>query len=267
MKKIRLTSFILASILTSSLFLGVQNVQAEPESAVNSGTVSVVDGGSVPVDPENPITPVDPGGDSPSTKGTLRIDYVSALDFGVAEIKKTNRVYSALAQQFRTDIGARGSYIQITDQRTESTGWTLQVKQETQFKNRVIQNTAEQELLGAVMSLDKGWANSSSTSNTPTVTRNTIALSPGSASQVATATAGSGRGVWTISFGASKTNTSKQENTLSPVIDANGKAVMDSVYQKPAYSNSAITLSVPDSTKIYPVQYETEITWILSELP
>ena len=258
--------FALISGLTLTGFFAAAG-QAEATSLTNSGTVSVIEGTVEPVDPEQPITPVDPG-DSPSTEGPLRIDYVSALNFGEANSKKKNRVYSALAQQFHNEIGPRGSYIQITDQRATSTGWTLQVKQETQFKNTVIQEAGEQELKGAVLSLDKGWANSSSTSEAPTVMRETIALDAiGSAYQVAAAPAGAGRGVWTISFGASDTNANHQETTLAPIIDAKGQAVMDQEYNKPAYSNSAITLSIPETTKIYPVQYETEITWLLAELP
>ncbi|PZL74886.1 WxL domain-containing protein [Enterococcus plantarum] len=241
---------------------------AAPNTLNQSGNVSVE--GSVMtnlIDPENPGIEVDPGS-SPVTKGALRIDYISALDFGESKISKGTRKYKALAQQFFGDTGPRGSYIQITDQQADSSGWTLQVKQEVQFMNPIIQKVEEQELKGAVLSLDKGWANSSSTSEAPTVTRETIALnSIGSAYEVATARAGSGKGVWTIAFGASDTNTNNQPHTLSPVVDASGKPVIDRTYNKPVYHNSAIILNIPETTTIYPVQYQTELTWILAKLP
>ncbi|MDA9470508.1 WxL domain-containing protein [Enterococcus sp. 5H] len=241
--------------------------EAESKSLDQSGSVNVVGGESFPVDPENPDDIADPG-EGPSTDGPLRIDYVSSLDFGRAKLIGANRTYPVLAQQFLGDTGPRGSYIQITDQRTVSTGWTLQVKQNHQFRNTVIQEASEQELSGAVLSLDKGWANSSGNSGSPTVTRETIALnSIGTAYELATATAGNGRGVWTIAFGASETNSNNMENTLSPVVDAAGNAVRDEFSGKPAYHNSAISLTIPTATKIYPVQYATEITWILAELP
>ena len=241
---------------------------ASPESLNQSGTVSVK-GSPVtePVDPENPEDVVDPD-DSPATDGQLRIDYVSALDFGENKLTKTGREYLALAQQFSGEIGPRGNYIQITDQQADSSGWTLQVKQNYQFMNPIIQNEKERELIGAVLSLDKGWANSSGISEAPTVMRETIAInSIGSAYEVATAKAGSGKGVWTITFGASETNSSNQPVTLKPVVDQSGKPVIDSMYQKPVYSNSAITLTIPETTKIYPVDYQTEITWLLAKLP
>lgn len=254
-------------ILLSVANLVSLTAQATGDSMNQNGSV-IVEGSKVsdPIDPENPTNPVDPG-PSPSTEGPLRIDYVSALNFGQSVIKKKNRDYYALAQQFHSNTDPRGSYIQITDQRATSTGWSLQVKQETQFKNSVIQTLSEQELNGAVLSLDKGWSNSSSSGEGPTVTRETLALDIGVAYQVANATAGAGRGVWTIEFGASSTNKNNQENTLTPLKDSKNKSIVDPEYQKPAYSNSAIKLSIPEKTKIYPVQYETTITWLLAELP
>lgn len=252
-------------ILISSLSI---TAQAAPESLNQSGGVSV-EGSMVtnPVDPENPEIVVDPG-PSPSTEGPLRIDYVSALNFGESKISKDNRKYNALAQQFFGETGPRGSYIQITDQQADSSGWNLQVKQETQFKNAIIQEAGEQELKGAVLSLDQGWANSNSTSEAPTVTRETIALnSIGAAYEVATARSGGGKGVWTIAFGASDTNKNGQAHTLTPVTDAAGKPLIDRTYNKPVYNNSTITLTIPQNTVIHPVEYQTEITWILAKLP
>lgn len=263
----KLMTFGLVALLPFSI-MGFVEASANADSLDGKGAVTVE--GSVvtpPVDPENPGNVIDPG-DGPSTEGALRIDYVSSLDFLSTQITKTNRIYSAAAQQFFSDTGPRGSYIQITDQRAESTGWTIQVKQNYQFKNAVIQEPTERELQGAVLSLDKAWANSSGTSQAPTVTRETIALNGiGTAYELARADAGNGRGVWTIAFGASEANTSNQTNTLSPILDEKGDVLIDPLYQKPIYSNSAITLTIPDSTKIHPVQYDTEITWILGALP
>lgn len=250
--------------------LGFEQSSYGEAAEILAGTGSVrVDGSdhSDVVDPENPENPADPG-ESPSTKGPLRIDFIPALNFGRSVMHKKERAYPALAQQFFDETGPRGSYVQITDQRSKSTGWSLQMKQHTQFQNAVIQKREEQELLGAYLSLDNGWAKSSSTSPAPTVTRETIALnSMDTVYEVATATKGAGRGVWTIAFGASETNSDNQTTTLKPLVDKEGHAVLDEEYQKPAYTNSAITLTVPNAINVYPVQYETKITWILAELP
>ncbi len=244
------------------------SASASPQNLNQSGVVTVEKSPVTNlIDPENPEKIVNPG-EGPSTNGALRIDYVSTLDFGSKKISKGTRQYAALAQQFFGETGPRGSYIQITNQNTDNSGWTLQVKQEMQFKNLNINNKKEQELNGAFLSLDNGWANSVGTSKAPNVTRETIALNAiGSAYEVATAKSNSGKGVWTIAFGASKNNKNNQKNTLNPVLDASANPVIDDTYKKHVYSNSAITLNVPETTVIHPVAYKTEITWILAKLP
>lgn len=242
--------------------------EADASELKHAGKVTITDKApTTPVDPENPETIVDPG-PSPATTDSLRIDYVSSLDFGTALIKSTDRNYKALAQNFNGKTEPRGNYIQISDRREIKSGWTLQVKQTSQFRNEDIQVNQEKELTGAVLSLDKGWANSITGNPKPEVFRNTITLSNiGQSYEVATAKKDSGKGIWTIAFGASKENQNGQSNTLSPLVDPKGQPIIDSSYNKTVYSNSAITLNIPDSIKIYPVTYQTELTWILSEFP
>lgn len=236
---------------------------ASPTSLDLSGSVTVEDGGSSIVDPENPEEEGDPG-EGPSTTGPLRIDYVSTLDFGRVRIPSGTRQFQALGHQLKGVEGPRGSYLQLTDQRSVSTGWTVQVKQSHQFRD----TSTRQELTGAVLSLDQAWANSSGASESPTVTRETVALNGiGAAYELATAKPGSGQGVWTIAFGASNTNTNNQNNTMTPAYDAKGQRITDIFSGKPAYYNSVIQLMIPVRTNIQPITYETEVTWILAALP
>lgn len=254
--------------LTSTFLIGEDYVQASATSQAVDGKVTVEDPGtSSLIDPEFPEVTVNPG-EGPSTKGSLRIDYVSSLNFGTAKIDKDNRTYNSLAQLFHSDTGARGYYIQVSDYSSESSGWSLTVTQEEQFHSSIVQNLDKQQLNGAVLSFDKGWANTNGSSETPTVTRDTLAINEmGVAYKVASASKGQGKGIWTIEFGASQENTSQQSATLSALQDATGKAVMDTTYNKPAYSNSAVTLTIPKETKIYPVQYTTSLTWTLTAGP
>lgn len=232
------------------------------------GNVTVTDSGiSEPVDPEKPGDVVDPG-PGPSTDGNLRIDFASTLDFGSAKITDTDRIYPSLAQLFRSETNARGYYVQVTDRRPDATGWTLTLTQDKQFNSSIIQDLDNQELTGAVLSFGNGWANSSGGSGMPSVSRDTLAINEMNTSYtVATATQGQGTGVWTIAFGASAENDSNQENTLTALTDAAGNPLMDATYNKQAYSNSAVSLTVPDTTKIYPVQYTTTLTWRLEAGP
>lgn len=268
MKAKRFLSSFLLILTAASLTLVVNQGEVSASSLDQGGSVTVTGRGTTdPVDPETPGEEVNPGEDN-STTGALRFDFVSSLDFGDAKITDSNRIFYARGQLFHSDTPARGSYIQITDERENADGWTLQVKQNYQFRNDVVQESSEQELTGAVLSFDKGWANAINTSKMPTVTRDTINISNiNNSYEVARAASGNGYGTWTIEFGASGSNQNDQGNTLTPLVDETGAPIMDELYQKQAYQNSAISLTIPDATKIYPVQYETELTWLLAELP
>lgn len=222
-----------------------------------------------PVDPEDPYVPVDPG-PGPSTDGLLRFDFAPTLNFGANKITETNRNFYVNAQLFHNGPKARGNFLQITDSRAETSGWTLQVRQEFQFKNDVIQTDSEKELRGAVLSFDNAWANSAfSKEKAPQISKDTIQLNAqGTTFPVASAEKGQGRGTWLISFGASEENKNNQSNTLFPKLDEKNNPIFDPAFENQAiYGNKAISLSVPDGVKIHPVQYQTELTWLLAELP
>lgn len=217
-------------------------------------------------DPENPGTTVDPG-DSPKTTGPLRIEFVPTLNFHANRITKKDAVYPVNAQLFHDGTSARGNFIQISDYRGEAKGWTLQLRQETQFQNT---STANRQLDGAVLSFDKSWVNSTQPDNlAPTVSKEVIRLDNiGDTYNLAEATEGTGSGTWAISFGASAENPKGVTNTLTPKVDTTGEAVLDENFgNQQIYENSAITLSIPGATKIDPVTYSTVLTWILAELP
>ncbi|MGX7024192.1 WxL domain-containing protein [Vagococcus hydrophili] len=231
--------------------MSVTSAFGESATLDQKGNVTVDDSGKTEiVDPEKPEEVIEPG-PSPSTSGSLRIDYVSSLDFGKVKVTETNRVYPTLANKVGTEGKLRGTFIQVSDFREKRTGWSLQVKQETQFKTDTYD-----ELTGAVLSLDKGWANSSSSNNSPSVTRDTLAINNiGQVYEVARADETSGAGVWTIAFGASKENDKNQPVTIENN-QKSGKSV-----------NQAVSLKVPDATKIVAKEYQTKMTWILSEAP
>lgn len=245
------------------------NLQAYAESTRDgSGNVEFTgDYDDVGVrDPENPENPTNPG-ESPSTSGKLRIDFVPQFDFtSVNKISDKDMIYSVNAQLFHDDTAARGNFVQISDYRGAALGWTLQLRQETQFQNT---GTANSQLDGAVLSLDKSWVNSTMDSSmAPTVSKEVIQLDNiGATYNLAEAKSGTGAGTWSISFGASSENPKGQTNTLTEKQGIDGNPMQDAVYGKAIHENSGITLSVPGATKKDPVAYSTVLTWILAELP
>ncbi|MCA5013656.1 MULTISPECIES: WxL domain-containing protein [unclassified Enterococcus] len=262
----RLTFLALSSLLC--LTLEDQQVFAEAD-ATGSGHISFSNDsdktGGIQ-DPEHPETIVDPG-PSPSTSGDLRIDFVPQLDFSANKISDKNMSLPVNAQLFLDNTPARGNFIQVTDERPKALGWSLQMRQETQFQNM---STANNELKGAFLSFDKSWANSvSDLAYAPVVSKEVIEVSNiGETHTLATAKSGNGSGSWSISFGASEYNPLQLDNTLTPRVDQKGEAVLDPNFgNQQIYQNNAITLNIPAATKIDAVEYTTVITWILSELP
>lgn len=215
------------------------------------------------VDPDNPSNPVDPG-QSPSTTGELRIDFAPELYFGSHKTNGENLTYYANAQLLHNGLGARGNYVQISDYRGNSKGWTLQLAQEVQF-----QNEKKHSLDGAVLSFDKPWANSENgNKNAPLLSRDIIRLEKlNQTYQVAEATPGTGSGTWLISFGASG-KAGGQTNTLVPIENKNGEPTLDPNYEdQQIFQNKAISLTIPNGAERKTGTYTTMLTWILSELP
>ncbi|WP_086348799.1 WxL domain-containing protein [Candidatus Enterococcus clewellii] len=267
MKKYTHFKLSLTLLLFAGTFLAAsQSVYASNLDSNGSVTVERKET-SESADPENPGEEVNPG-EGPSTKGDLRIDFVSSLNFASAEITATNRTYDSLAQLFYSDTAARGYYIQISDFRSEASGWNLTLSQDSQFSSPIIQTLEDRSLKGATLSFGNGWANSAGNSQMPVVSRDTLAINEmNTAYTVAVAGKAQGKGVWTIAFGASGENTSNQENTLTALTDERGNSVIDPTFNKQSYSNSAVSLSVPETIKIYPVQYTTTLTWSLEAAP
>ncbi|MBP1046504.1 WxL domain-containing protein [Enterococcus sp. BWM-S5] len=264
---------LIPAVLFIALFglCGTEQVQAESNSAKNRATVefSNTDTEIDDIrDPENPDVSVDPG-ESPSTSGPLRIDFVPQLNFHVNAISDKDVSLPVNAQLFLDgQTTARGNFVQVSDYRKAAKGWTLQLRQESQFSNFDTKNSV---LNGAVLSFDKSWTNSvnKDTVASPLVSKEIIRLEHvGETYNLATAESGGGTGTWSISFGASAENPAELISTLTPKADKEGEPVLDAVFNnQQVQENSAIRLSIPGKTEKDPVNYSTVLTWILAELP
>lgn len=214
-------------------------------------------------DPEFPTDSVEPGAVVQAGQ-YLRLEFVPQLNFGINEPSNKDQTYYANAQLFYGTTGARGNFIQISDIREKCLGWGLLVKQETQFTSL---DKEKLELNGAKISLKQAWINSRHETAYPELTSRTIELIPGELQQVAIAKVGEGAGTWLFSFGASNENENNQKNSLIPKYNTEGRSLIDIVYQKSMYQNRAVTLDVPGKTVKKAALYQTQITWVLSELP
>ncbi|MEI5995348.1 WxL domain-containing protein [Candidatus Enterococcus mansonii] len=258
-----------AIVFFASLFLlSTPHADAQAKSDGQNGTIGF-DASLIPpqvVDPEKPGKPSDPG-PSPSTEGFLRIDFVPRLDFGRNQLMKKDQSYKARAQLFHDDTGARGNFVQVTDSRATGAGWTLQVRQETDF---MIPDKEDSKLIGSYISLDKSWTNSTLDEKyAPTLVNDVIKIDKIKTTyELAKADKGKGQGIWSVEFGASEENEKSLDNTLTPLVDENNQPILDPNFgNKQAYENSAVTFFVPGASNREPGKYQTVLTWILSELP
>ncbi|MGL9730640.1 WxL domain-containing protein [Enterococcus sp. DIV0756] len=192
-----------------------------------------------PVDPTNPVTPVDPTdptGPKPGTAGPLSIDYASSLDFGTQKITSKDEIYKAKAQKYldKDNNEKTGpNFVQVTDNRGTEAGWTLQMKQNSQFKT-----TDAEELTGAVITFKNGNVVTASDSAKPTGQATIVADPSGALKNVMEAKDGQGAGTYLLDWGT----------------DA-------------ATAAESIELSVPGSTTKYAKKYSTTFTWVLSDTP
>ncbi|WHA09363.1 WxL domain-containing protein [Enterococcus montenegrensis] len=189
-----------------------------------------------PVDPVEPVDPTDPAGPNPGTAGPLSIDYASSLDFGSQKITSKNEVYKAKAQKYvdKDAVEKTGpNFVQVTDNRGTEAGWTLQMKQNNQFK------TADnEELTGAEIVFKNGHVVTASDSAAPTGQATIIADPSGALQDVMSATAGQGAGTYLLDWGTDATTAAE-----------------------------SIELSVPGATTKYAKKYTTTFTWVLTDAP
>ena len=233
------TSAMVLSLLvggaTTTLAAGTEG------GAVNSkGTVSFEPSKTPtdPVDPTDPTDPIDPTEPvEPGTDGPLSLDFAPNLNFDMNEISTKDETYNAKLVEVKDGENTREvpNFVQVTDKRGTNAGWTLEVKQNGQFKNDA---TLNKELIGAQISLTKTYATSTSVAEKPTVNTQ-IDLDPTGASlKVMSAAKDAGAGTWLASFGKDNTEAEK-----------------------------AITLSVPGKTVKDAVAYDTTLTWTLTDTP
>ncbi|MFJ8462264.1 WxL domain-containing protein [Lysinibacillus xylanilyticus] len=232
-----LTGLVLGGSVTSYAADGGEyqtNAIIEFESATDIITPPIDPTNPDNPNPVDPVDPTDPNGPKPGTPGPLSIDYASSLDFGKQKITSTNQVYKVQPQKFK-GRGDGPNYVQVTDSRGTEKGWSLQVKQNGQFKS-----TTDKELTGAEITFKNAWVNTASASSKPSIVKTSFSLKPdgtGVAENIMSAKANEGSGTYVLVFGDDAT------------------------------AADSIELSIPGSTTKYAEKYATSLTWTLTDVP
>ncbi|HFK1737627.1 TPA: WxL domain-containing protein [Bacillus cereus] len=240
--KLAKLALIGAVSLTSVAAVGTSAFAEEKANMKSKTDVTFIEDTSTtdPNNPENPnekVTPENPGDHEKGTKGPLSINYVSNLHFGERVISGNDQTYFA-----KLDKVKQGSktvevpnFVSVTDNRGTNAGWKLKVKQNAQFKS------GNSELTNAALSLSNPAVNSVTDAQyAPTTFKNKVTLAPGGdAVEITTAAKNKGMGDWTTAFGKG-TEQGKQ----------------------------SVSLFVPGTTaKEKGAKYSAELTWTLEDTP
>jgi hypothetical protein len=212
------------------------NIQFEP----NTTEKPVID---PPIDTPQIIAPEVPAG----VTGPLTITYAPTMNFGSQEISNQDKEYSMIAEKQKSADGATDipyvSFVQVQDTRGTNDGWTLSVTP-SEFTNA---DTKNKTLKGAQITLtDTKLKYSSEKESAPSIPKQEMALTPGTATKVMTADKGKGAGTSSAYWG----NQEELSNAKDSIV-----------------RNHAIKLSVPGKTVKDAVNYSASLTWKLETVP
>ncbi|EPH68092.1 WxL domain-containing protein [Enterococcus casseliflavus] len=183
------------------------------------------------VDPRDPFRPdetVDPVNPPvlPENQGFVSIDFISQFDFGEVPILSSTTRYPAKPQALREvyeDVheGDRPNYIQVSDRRVATTGWTLSAR--LSEEGFVGTHDERQRLRGASVYLSNIHmvTTGSNESETPDY-QEAIELIAGQSKTLASAQENHGGGTWIQHYGSSETMENSVE--LEVPIGANPQA-------------------------------------------
>jgi hypothetical protein len=209
---------------------------------------------------EEPINP-DPDGPSPTpgTEGDLSLDFVPHLYFGLNAITNQIENYNAYAvpiEQSGKVVRYDPNYVQVTDQRKDSTGWSLTVAETDPFTTESGNTLGEStQILFSDSSLISLSGDNSGT--IPSFTANSIQLVPNNEAQnVVIAQNREGNGTWKNSWG-----TVSQEQRYTEV-DGQEQPQLTQ-----AQVNSSVQLQIPGNIKKTSECYVTNLDWVLSDTP
>ncbi len=266
MKKRRIVAGLMAASILAVNTTGAMAAGGEKESTA-SITYKASEEITPPVNPEEPDKPGTPYPEpEPGTKGPLSIDFVSDFNFGEQDITTVDSVYTLYeTQQWwdeetydgngDPDTDDVATYVQVTDNRGEASGWTLSVEQTTPFTYQDSTDPTDikynHQIEGTVITFKNINVNSAveDTDMWPSYDNkdNDVSIYYDS----------------TNSTAASKIMMGAKKNEGAGTYVAKFGEVNSLVNN----AKESVELSVPGKSIKYAGNYETTITWTLSDTP
>lgn len=242
-------SLIAATVVAGTLVGGSLNILAADNDTTSDALVNFKaddDGTTKPVDPTNPDENVEPKDPVNPSKGALRIDYASTMNFGTQVISGKDENYFVKYTPVTTldgDGNPTGnekyvpSYVQVTDNRGTNTGWELTVT------GSAFKDGANNELQGAELTLENvQLASQIAATYKPGFAATQVVVND-SPTTLVKADANEGMSTWTAAFGSTPGTSSSD-------------------------TNKNIKLHVPASAKkIDGATYTSTLTWTINATP
>lgn len=256
-------------VATGGLVSSMNEVAAEP-AGMTAGTIEFIK--EVPsktaiINPENGQVEIIPNSGS-STKGELRLDHVSNIDFGknnkiIAQSQNYYGNFEEVRLASDNSVVTVPSFIQLTDERSLTRGWDLKIKNDGVFtatdgSNKKFNNAELYFSDLAIISSDENALLPSF----PAATSGEIKITTGSNVTLASATNAQGAGTWSIKVG----NTAKKTSGLGK--DGNESTATGEVDKTKVGRNPSVRLNVANGTDIdTELRYSTDLVWELSAAP
>lgn len=249
MKKVQ---FLAVATLVSTILGGVAVSAAEagkgPQDLDTTTHVKFVqddnggEGGGTVEPPEGPegggeIEP-GPGGNQPSEKAPLMINFAPNFEFGEVKIQAKTIAVPAESQIKDVDGNDVAHFAEVLDNRGTHEGWNLSLTT-TDFKNAEEDST----LSDASISLSNVTSKGASEGKAVVESSQTIAF-PQTDVTVMSAAAKAGEGSWVANFGSASTLAKQEDKTVNP--------------------NVQLNISAKDMAKVSAVDYTATLTWNLT---
>ena len=155
MKRYRFTFGLVVSLLLIGPSTNV-------EASTTGSTQAIVDfqslGVPVILDPNNPEVPLTPkpntnDGDVNNVAGELTLDFAPNMYFGTNQIRESNQLKYLAKTTAKNGTLSRGPFLQVTDRRVTSTGWTVSLQASSFYRDGV---TTTVSLPGAYFTFENG---------------------------------------------------------------------------------------------------------------
>lgn len=251
MKKMILIGMLLSSLLLTSV--SYADTSTKSDGSVIFEPYSGITDPHDPIHPENEVHPIDEvSHDQPEIgqNGPLSIDFASSFNFGINEISNQDQTYYAEAQTYTDGTNETPPFVQVTDNRGTTQGWTLSLKQQGQFE--AMENTEYKILHGSQLSLRASHVNSATHDVTEPKPSGEVHVDPNGAEVIIMkADNGAGAGTWELYWGGLESIDRKSPN---------GKSISSTV-------SKGIQLNVPGETPKSPATYYTTLVWSLKNTP